>query len=99
MLVSEGDFRYEGDLVNGKRHGKGTMLFGNGAYYAGSWIDDQMHGFGTLYYASGNPEYIGEWSNSKFNGKGCYFNENMEYFEGGFEYRDFDELGRKWKSC
>ena len=58
-----------------------------------------MAGFGTLYYASGNPEYIGEWQHNKFNGIGCFYNQNEEYFEGGFNYQDFDELGYKWKSC
>jgi len=56
LVLSEDDeYRYEGDLVHGKKHGKGTIVYNNGAYYSGEWRNDQMNGFGTLYYASGNP--------------------------------------------
>ena len=31
---------YVGTLVNGRRHGKGTMTFANGACISGNWNDD-----------------------------------------------------------
>lgn len=47
------DGQYEGEFEYGKRHGKGTFTFIEGPsenqrrIYAGSWKDDQPHGFGT----------------------------------------------------
>ena len=46
---------YNGEMVNGKKHGRGTMIYNNGtpkvhddckdyATYIGEWKDDQKHG-------------------------------------------------------
>jgi len=37
---------YVGDWVNGHMHGKGTFTSRDGAFYDGSWQDDQKHGLG-----------------------------------------------------
>ena len=35
---------YEGEFLNGKRHGQGKMEFYNGDKYVGPYEDDKMHG-------------------------------------------------------
>jgi hypothetical protein len=37
---------YQGDLLNGKKHGNGTMIYANGDVYDGDWKDDNMYGKG-----------------------------------------------------
>lgn len=42
---------YEGQVVDGKRHGYGTMKFaGSPQVYQGNWQDGQRHGRGILYF-------------------------------------------------
>ena len=31
------------------KNGKGNYSFPDGSYYQGNWLDDKMHGKGTLY--------------------------------------------------
>lgn len=47
MTYSDGAI-YEGEWINNKRGGKGTMAFRTGARYQGTWKDDLMHGNGVL---------------------------------------------------
>ncbi len=64
---SEGH-RYEGFTVNGKKHGKGKLLFEDGAFYEGEFKHDQINGKGTLYYQENQPAYEGFWVNGQFHG-------------------------------
>lgn len=41
---------YEGEIVNGKRHGRGRMEYNNKAVYNGLWDNDQRYGLGCLVY-------------------------------------------------
>ena len=36
---SNGVLRYEGDFVNGYAHGKGKLIWDDGEYYEGDWIN------------------------------------------------------------
>ena len=42
--------RYEGELLDGKRHGYGKNFMPNGNRYEGNWKDDKCHGEGIDYY-------------------------------------------------
>jgi hypothetical protein len=64
--------------LNGKKHGKGKLLFEDGAYYDGEFKEDKMNGRGILYYSEGNPAYDGEWCNDQFNGYGILYNESPQ---------------------
>ena len=35
---------YEGEVVNNKKHGKGTFTFSDGGKYIGDWQNDKRHG-------------------------------------------------------
>lgn len=53
---------YEGELVNGIRHGTGTFRFNNGDVYIGSFANDVFEGFGT-YNCQNGGTFSGEFSN------------------------------------
>ena len=39
------DAIYTGEIKDGKRNGKGTQIWDNGAKYEGEWLNDQVHGY------------------------------------------------------
>ena len=45
--------KYEGDFLNGRRHGKGTYTWAHGWKYEGEWDNHRMHGQGTIYDPDG----------------------------------------------
>ncbi len=63
---------YEGDWVDGKRHGTGTSYYFGDDRYEGDWVHDKCHGKGTRYYLNGD-RYEGEWENNERNGWGTFF--------------------------
>ena len=68
-ILSEIDFdadgsKYVGDIVDGKRYGKGTHTWASGARYVGEWKDNMMHGKGTYTWPNGN-KYVGEFENNR----------------------------------
>lgn len=75
---------YEGSLLNGKRHGTGTMVFNSKATYSGEWKNNAIHGRGVYKFVSGD-RYEGEYANGVREGRGKYFFANGSYYEG--EYR------------
>jgi hypothetical protein len=80
--------KYEGEIVNGKRHGYGIMTWSDGDVYAGYWVDDNRTGKGE--YTWDNPEtnyakyYKGEFLNGELHGKG-----EIYYVGGGHYIGDF----------
>lgn len=74
---------YIGDTQNGKKQGKGKLLFSDGSYYEGDFKDDLYTGVGTLHLKE--YRYVGEFFNGKKQGKGKieYFAEKKVY-EGEF---------------
>ena len=59
--------RYEGDIVENKRSGRGVMIFRDGTRYDGEWRDDAMNGRGIMTLPNGERLegffVNGEWSN------------------------------------
>jgi hypothetical protein len=64
----------EGEWVEGKLHGKGIMVFGNGQRYEGDFVKSLREGFG-IYYLENGEKYVGQWKNNKRSGKGEVFDE------------------------
>ena len=62
---------YEGDFVNGKRHGKGTFHFNVGVVYTGDWRNDKRTGFGMQFGTRGD-YYAGDFVDGKWHGRGTY---------------------------
>ena len=75
--------RYSGEVdEDGKPHGKGTLTFDEGGYYAGEFKHGKAHGQGTTHY----PEfftYVGEHRDGRGHGLGVYENHSTgETYEG-----------------
>ena len=63
---------YQGAMLNGKRNGRGTLYFNNGALFTGKMENNVMQGYG--YYSDEIIDYKGMFANSMLNGLGvCYY--------------------------
>ena len=72
-------------LNNGKKYGKGTMTYSNGANkYEGDWKDDKKNGQGTYIFPDGE-KYEGEFNDDNFNGQGTYTFPDGEKYEGDWK--------------
>ena len=80
--------RYEGEFLNGKRHGFGSYFYANGSKYIGEWSNDRTNGKGTMIFASG-AKYIGEVKNGKRHGQGSYFYVDGERLTGKWNENEF----------
>ncbi|MBF0426980.1 MAG: SUMF1/EgtB/PvdO family nonheme iron enzyme [Magnetococcales bacterium] len=63
--------RYEGELLNGKRHGKGTFTWPDGASYTGDYRQDERTGAGVFTWPNGS-RYEGQFVAGKRHGKGTF---------------------------
>ena len=70
--------KYIGQLINGKREGRGIIKWDNGDIYNGEWKDDKKEGKGIYCYNNGQ-RYEGDWVNDKKEGKGIYYWNNVNY--------------------
>lgn len=69
---------YEGEILNGKRHGHGTYTWADGDTYEGDWKDGKRCGRGNLIQYGKSPtgetymkySYDGEWLEGKEHGHG-----------------------------
>ena len=64
---------YEGYFRNGLRHGKGKMVFDNGNWYEGDYVDGKAEGFGEFFTKGKNERYIGQWISNVLHGKVSVF--------------------------
>lgn len=62
---------YTGQVVNGKRNGRGTMTWPSGEVYEGDFVDNKPHGRGKCTWPNGNV-YEGDWRDGKRTGKGKF---------------------------
>ena len=89
---------YEGEILNGKRHGHGTYTWADGDTYEGDWKDGKRCGRGKLIQYGKSPSgetymkysYDGEWLDSKEHGHGICV-------EGDFGMEKMDKVFEgKW---
>lgn len=59
--------RYEGEVFNSMRHGRGIYYYPNGAVYLGHWNQDKMHGKGNYLFPNAE-RYDGEIVNGRKKG-------------------------------
>ncbi|XP_064446152.1 MORN repeat-containing protein 1 isoform X3 [Mirounga angustirostris] len=71
-------FRYEGEWKGGKKHGQGKLLFKDGSYYEGEFVDGEITGKGCRLWASSGNTYSGQFVLGEPQGHGI-----MKYKAGG----------------
>ncbi len=74
---------YEGDLVDGVKHGKGTFYFNDGDVYTGEFKNGNMEGLGTYLWHDGSL-YTGEFKEGKPFGQGTRIMVNGDIYKGSF---------------
>ncbi len=75
--------RYEGDYIDGKRHGHGTMVWPDGKRYEGDWVNGKEHGHGTYVWPGGH-RYEGDFVDGEKHGYGIYKWPNGTRYDGGW---------------
>lgn len=95
-VTSEWDKKkeYDGEWKNGRKHGKGKMLYVNGDKYNGHWYYDRKNGFGRMDYKNGN-KYFGEWANDENKGSGIMIYKNGDIYDGKWKYSEEYGLGKR----
>ncbi|MBF0621842.1 MAG: SUMF1/EgtB/PvdO family nonheme iron enzyme [Magnetococcales bacterium] len=81
--VYDGGIQYEGDLVDGRRHGWGVQVWPDGARYEGMFRNDRRTGRGTFYWPSGS-RYEGAFLDGRRHGEGVFFWPDGTRFEGQY---------------
>jgi len=59
---------YDGEWKDGKRNGKGEMVWKNGARYNGDWSNGKRDGYGEHIFPNGE-KYVGNWKNGRREGR------------------------------
>ena len=77
--------RYEGEIKNGKPHGKGTFYFTDGKKYVGDWNDGVRTGYGIFTTPDNSMRYEGYWVNNTFHGKGTLIYSDGRKYIGNIE--------------
>ncbi len=78
--ITSVDLTYEGDFLEGKKHGKGTQTETNGTSYEGSWSKNMYHGVGCL--KSLNSMYTGNFHTGTFHGVGTIEKDSGTKYSG-----------------
>ena len=76
---------YEGDIVNGKPHGKGKITSTIGNVEEGNFVKGKLNGKGVMRTKNNSIVYEGNWLDGKMTGKG-----KMTYSGGIVEEGDFE---------
>ncbi len=86
---------YEGDLVNGKPHGKGVLSFNDGGRYEGSFVKGMITGKGIMIYTvpSSGYRYEGDFVNGNRHGRGVYAFPSGNRYEGEFAVNEIHGYG------
>ena len=73
--------KYKGDVVIGKPHGVGTVVYPDGNKYVGEWMNGLFHGQGIYTIASDGYSYIGEYR------IGALWNGTMNEKDGTIDFK------------
>lgn len=79
---------YLGDIKDGRKHGKGVLIWSFKAEYKGDFRNDMREGHGVYKHHDG-ARYDGEWAKDMKNGKGVLdYPQSNERYEGEFKNND-----------
>ena len=85
--------KYEGQIINGKKEGKGKYIYKNGAIYEGYFKNDKKEGNGIFYYTNGD-RYKGLFKEGFYQGKGIFYFHNGDRYEGEFDKNKYAGKGK-----
>lgn len=85
--------QYQGDLLNGKLHGKGRLVSPTLGTYEGDFVGGSRQGRGDLRWPNGD-HYVGEFKQDKPSGQGTMRFANGDVYEGALEDGIFSGIGR-----
>ncbi len=83
LLNGQKTDRFKGSLVNGRRHGKGTMQWADGGSYDGVWRNDKRNSLGVMVSPDGS-RYEGGWSNDRMLGRGVMAWADGRHYKGSW---------------
>ncbi len=69
------NYKFLGQLSDGKYNGIGSVFFNNGNFYIGNFENGKFQGFGVYYWKNGD-RYVGNWYDDKRDGYGTKFNQD-----------------------
>ena len=83
---------YKGEIRHSDPHGKGELIFRDGSFYKGKFIEGAFHGIGFFSEKTGtnllkypNSKFEGEFNNDEINGFGKLTFEDGTSYEGTFK--------------
>lgn len=85
---------YNGEFLNGKFHGYGTMYYINGDYYEGTWIANKKEGHGKMIFDTACV-YVGEFDDDNMHGVGYMSWPMGDYYFGEWRHGDPNGHGTK----
>ena len=88
---------YVGEWKNGKRQGKGTLIWT--AYnYTGDWIENKMQGFGQMFLnkpkGHKGDTYTGQFKDNKKDGRGIFTCTEGHRYEGQYKNGERNGFGK-----
>jgi len=88
----DGFFRYEGQWVNGQKHGQGTLHFADGGSVTGRFERGEINGNGVRTWADGS-RYEGQFVNGHRTGRGEYRGADGTKYVGQWRNNAYDGEG------
>jgi len=83
IILAQDPKEYNGQWLNNKRHGQGSMTYYDGSVYTGNWFNNQRYGQGSMSFGNGE-RYEGNWIYDKMAGQGTYSYKNGSNYTGAF---------------
>ena len=84
IINENNELVYEGDYLEGYKHGFGKLIFEDKSYYEGNFFHNNLNGKGKFFFKSGK-SYHGNWKNNTMDGKGIFIWENKDKYKGEYK--------------
>ncbi len=90
LTYNQGAIKYNGQVVNHRMNGRGTLTFQNGDTYTGQFSNGVFDGKGT-YKAANGWSYKGDFKKGQANGQGVLKAKNNKVYKGTFKQGIFQK--------